>query len=98
MIAGAFLRPAPEYGLPLRIVIVAAAGIVLAQAANMRRYVWMILFVVVAGLFDPVFPVPFSHYISDLVSTFAIFLFFLSLELLKPKATLSAASTAGRVP
>jgi hypothetical protein len=76
LIGGAIFGSAPGYALLLRFVV----------AATIRRYVWMILFLVVAGLFNPVFPVPFSIYISSIVTTFALFLFFLSLELLKPES------------
>jgi flagellar biosynthesis protein FlhB len=86
LIGGAMFGSAPGYALLLRFVVVTASIVVLTQAATIRRYVWMILFLVVAGLFNPVFPVPFSIYISSIVSTFALFLFFLSLELLKPES------------
>src|SRR4029077_1484111 len=86
LIGGAIFRSAPGYALLLRFVVVAASIVVLTQAATVRRYVWMILFLVVAGLFNPVFPVSFSSYISSIVSTFALFLFFFSLELLKPES------------
>ena len=98
LIGGAFLRSLSFYGLVSQFVVVAAASVVLTQAATMRRYVWMTLFLVVAGLFNPVFPIPFSHYISDLVSTFAIFLFFFSLKFLQPKPRLSIVSITDRMP
>jgi hypothetical protein len=86
LMANAIFRSAPGYALLLRFVVVTASIVVLTQAATIRRYVWMILFLVVAGLFNPVFPVPFSRYVSGIVSTFAVFLFFFSLELLKPES------------
>jgi len=96
LIGGAFLRSAPDYAFLLRFVVAAASIVVLTQAATMRRYVWMILFLVVAGLFNPVFPVPFSRYISSIVSTFALFLFFFSLELLKPEPRLASIADSAR--
>jgi hypothetical protein len=98
LIGGAFLRSMPGYALLLQFVIVTAAVVVLSQAATMRRHVWLILFLVVAGLFNPVFPVPFSNYGFGIVSTFAAFLFFFSLELLKPKPRLSVASITDCTP
>ena len=65
LIGGAFLRSVSSYGLLSQFVVVAAAVVVLTQAASMRRYVWMTLFLLVAGLFNPVFPIPFSNYISN---------------------------------
>lgn len=85
LLGGAAFRTTRAYALPLSVVVVAAAIVVLSQAASMRRYVWLILFLVVACLFNPVFPVPFSNYAFGIASTFAAFLFFFSLELLKPK-------------
>ena len=98
LIGGSLLRSAPDYALPLQFAVVAAAVVVLTQAATMRRYVWMALFLVVACLFNPVVPVPFSSYISAVVSTFAVLLFFFSLELLKPRPRLSIASITDRMP
>jgi flagellar biosynthesis protein FlhB len=79
-------------------VVVAAAAVVLTQAAKMRQYIWMTLFLVVVCLFNPVFPVPFSSYIFGIVSIFAVILFFFSLELLRPKRRLSIASITDRMP
>jgi hypothetical protein len=98
LIGGAFLRPSHGYGFLLQFVVAAAAVVVLTQAATMHRHVWMILFLVVAGLFNPIFPVPFSNYIFAIASTFAVFLFFFSLEFLQPKPRLSIASITDRAP
>ena len=62
----------------------------------MRRYVWMTLFLVVACVLNPVFPLAFSNYMFAMVSTLAVLLFFFSLELLKPR--LSIASITDRMP
>lgn len=98
LIGGAFSRSLPDFGLLLQFVVVVAAVVVLTQAATMRRYVWMTLFLVVAGLFNPVFSVPFSKYVFGIASTFAVLLFFFSLELLQPKPRLSIASITDRMP
>jgi len=99
LIGGAFLRSMSlSYGVFSQIVVATAAVIVLVQAATMRRYLWMTLFLVVAWLFNPVFPVPFSSHLSNGVSTFAVFLFFFSLELLPPRHGLSIASITHRTP
>jgi uncharacterized protein DUF6804 len=84
LIGGACLRSASDYALPLQVVVAAAAVVILTQAATMRRYVWMALFLVVAALFNPVLPVPLSNYLFAIASSFAALLFFFSLELLKP--------------
>jgi Family of unknown function (DUF6804) len=98
LIGGALSRSLPGFGLVLQFVVAAAAVVVLTQAATMRRYVWMTLFLLVACLFNPVFPVPFSSYIFGMVSTLAVLLFFFSLQLLQPKPRLSIASITDRMP
>lgn len=75
-----------------QVVVVAAAAVVPTQAATMRRYVWMTLFLVVAGLFRPIFSVAFSNYVSRIASAFGVILFFFSLELLQSEPRLSIAS------
>jgi hypothetical protein len=98
LIGGALSRSLPGLGLVFQFAIAAAALIVLTQAAAMHRYVWMTLFLVVACLFNPVFPVAFSSYIFAMVSALAVLLFFFSLELLQPKPRLSIASITDRMP
>ena len=97
LIGVALSRSLPDATLPLQLVVTAAAIIVLIQAATMHRYVWMTLFFMVAYLFNPVFPVRLSNYMSGWATTFGALLFFLSLELLKPKPTLAIASIADRM-
>jgi signal transduction histidine kinase len=98
LIAGILSRPWPDFGLALRFVVVAAAFVVLVQALTMGRYVWTALFLVVAALFNPFFPVPFSNYAFGVASTSAVLLFFFSLRQLQPKPVLSIASITGRMP
>ena len=98
LITGALLRSASDYVLLSQFVVVASALVVLTQAATMRRYIWMSLFLVVAALFNPVISIPFSNYVFGIVSCFALLLFFFSLELLKPHPRLSIASIADRLP
>jgi len=98
LLGGILPQSLPDVGSVLHVVISTAAVIVLGQAASMRRYVWMTLFFLIACLFNPVFPLPFSgNYVTGIVTTYAAVLFFLSLELLTPKPTLSTASIADRI-
>jgi len=98
LIGAALSRSLPGFGIILQFVVAVAAVVVLTQAAKMRRYLWMTLFLIVACLFNPVFPVPFSQYASSMATTFAALLFFFSLELLKPTPRLSIASITDRMP
>jgi hypothetical protein len=98
LIAGLFATRLSGYATVLQFVVSAAAVVVLVQAAGMRRYLWMSLFIVAACLFNPVLPVHFSAQILSVVSTLTLLLFFFSLELLQPKARLSIASITDRMP
>lgn len=98
LIGFALSRSMPGFGLMLQFVVAAAAVIVLTQAATMRRFVWMSLFIIVACLFNPVIPVPFSIYVSGVVTMLAVLLFFFSLSMLKPKPRLSMASITDTTP
>lgn len=98
LIGGGFWYSVSSYRLLSQFVVVAAAATVLTQAARMRRYVWMTLFLLVVCLFNPVVPVPFSTYIFGIVSAFAVLLFFFSVELLQPRRRLSIASITDRMP
>jgi hypothetical protein len=97
LIGSEFLRPVALHGLS-HLVVLAAAAVVLTQAATMRRYVWMSLFLVVACLINPIFPIPFSPYMSAAVTTFAVLLFFFSVSLLRPTPRLSIPSITGGMP
>ena len=95
LIGGMFCRSLPDVGLISQFAIVAAATVVLIQAANAGHYVWMVLFAVVICLFSPILPVPFSGHISGAVT---LFLFFFSLQLSEPRPRLSLASISDRMP
>ncbi len=96
LMGSALSRSLPDIRLTLQLAVAAAAVIVLTQAAIMHRYIWMSLFVLVAGLFNPVFPISFSIYVSGVVTMMAGLLFFFSLELLQPRSRLSMASITDR--
>lgn len=95
---GLFWRPLGAYGTLLQFVVSTAAVVVLVQAAGVQRYVWMILFLLAACLFNPVVPLELSHRSFMEASILTVLLFFFSLELLQPKARLSIASITDRTP
>jgi hypothetical protein len=98
LVGGLFWHQFSNYDTFVQFVVSAAAIVVLVQAAGMRQYIWMSLFLLVAGLFNPVLPVGFSNYISTVVSTLTLLLFFLSVELLQPKRKLVLAPISHRMP
>lgn len=98
LIGSLFWHPFTGYITLLQFLVSAAAVAVLVQAAGMRRYGWMTLFLVTACLFNPVLPPEFSSQIFMVVSALTAVLFFFSLQLLQPKPRLSVASITDRVP
>jgi hypothetical protein len=92
LIVIAFTRSFPDAELLLSFVISAAAVVVLVQAANRRRFIWMGLFLAIACLFNPVIHVPLPEYVWRVVTAFTILIFFFSLALLKPEPKLSIAA------
>ena len=98
LMVGGFWYSVSSFRLVSGFVVAAAAAVVLTQAARMRRYVWMTMFLLVVCLFNPVIPIPFSSsYIFGMVSAFAVLLFFFSMELLQPKPRLSIDSITDRM-
>lgn len=98
LIGVAFSRSLPGLSTVFQFAVAAAAVVVLAQAARVGRSVWMILFLIVACLFNPVFPVQFSSYAFGVATAFAALLFFFSLVLLKPQPRLATAPVSDRRP
>ena len=98
LLGGSLARSLPNLGVVSQFLVSAAAIVVIVQAGNMGRYVWMSLFIIVAALFNPVFPIAYSNYVFALVSSFAMLLFFFSLELLRPRVRLSIPSITDRMP
>lgn len=98
LIGSGFWRSSPNLLVVSQFIITAAAAVVVTQAAIMRRYVWMGLFLTAACLFNPVVALPVSSYVSGLAGGFALLLFFFSLELLKPQPRMSIASITNHMP
>ena len=98
LIGGALSRSSPYLAPVLQFVVTAAAVVVLTQAATTRRYLWVALFLAVACVFNPFFPVPLYRYVFGVATMLSLLLFFFSLELLKPQHRLSIASITDRLP
>ena len=98
LVAGVFTRSAIGVAIILQLAVVVAAVIVLAQAVNLHRYAWVGSFLVIACLFNPVFPVPFSNIVFGAASASAALLFIGSLSALKTKPRLSITSITDMVP
>jgi hypothetical protein len=98
LVGGVLLRSSPYFGPVLQFLVTAAAVVVFTQAAATRRFVWMTLFLVVACVFNPFFPVPLVRYVFAVATMLSLLLFFFSLEQLKSQPRLSIASITDRTP
>ena len=96
---GALLwRSGVNYGTFLQFAVSAGALAVLAQAANLRRYLWMWAFVAVAFLFNPILPLTFATGFTTTVNATALVLFAVSLAAMKVTPRLSIVSITDRTP
>jgi hypothetical protein len=98
LFGGVFTRSETGLALILQFAVVAAAVVVLTQAATLHRYVGMTLFVLLACLFNPLFPIPFSNKGFWAASIIAAFCFMWSVRALKTKPQLSIASITDLLP
>ena len=76
----------------------AGAVVVMVQAARLRRYVWMSLFLLVAVIFNPALPVVLSRNAFLVFDVATLAMFGLSLAVLKTTPRLSIASITDRTP
>lgn len=98
LLAVAFWNSASPYQLALNVVVSAAAGVVVVQAFEAKRYRWGAAFTATALLFNPVLPVfSLSGRLSLFLVLACIALFAASLAL-KPQPLISMPSITNRTP
>jgi hypothetical protein len=98
-LAVAFWNSASPYQLALNVVVSAAAGVVVVQAFEAKRYRWGAAFIATALLFNPVLPVfSLSGRLSLFLVLACIALFAASLAALRPQPLLSMPSITNRTP
>ncbi len=94
-----FWRPFAQNRILLQYVVWAGAIMVFVQAVRVGKYLWIGLFLAVAGLFNPIRPVAFSPTISLVLNAITLILFMVSLGRgLETKPRLSVASITDRTP
>ena len=94
-----FWQPFAENRILLQYVVWAGAIMVFAQAVRAGKYLWIALFLAVAGLFNPIRPVAFSPSVSLVLDAIILILFVVSLGRgLETKPRLSIASITDRTP
>ena len=94
-----FWRSAQDFRLELDLVVCVAAGIVMAQAYQARKYNWAAGFLTIALIFNPLAPVfrPVGGIGLSIVA-FCIVPFVMSLVELRPRPIMSMPSITDRNP
>ncbi len=83
LLGSMFWRPFADHRSLMLFVVSVEAIVVCVQAAGIRDYLAMSIFLAIAGVFNPVVPVNFPTEIGMVVSTIAVILFIASPEILK---------------
>lgn len=91
-------RPLADHRALLQLPVSAAAIAGCVQAAGIRDYVVLPIFLLIACVYNPFLPVRFSGEIWMVVSSLTAALFFISPEILKPQPKPAAALTVGPRP
>jgi len=79
--------------------VVCAAAVVTAwQAIRVRKYGWLLVFIGIAALFNPLLPLLFSRAAFMMVYVACLAMFLLSLRMAVPPPRLSMASITDRTP
>jgi len=91
-------RPSDSRALVAGFVVCAGAIVAMLQATRVRKYGWILAFLAIAVLFNPLVPMVFSRsaYLTLYVGCLATFL--LSLGMATPVPRLSMASITDRTP
>jgi hypothetical protein len=92
LLVGIFWRLSPNLRIYLDFVIAAGALFVLVQAASLRKYWWIVAFLTIACLFNPIQAVRFSSEVLVTVQVMSVALFAISLHLLRTNPRMTIAS------
>ena len=90
--------PSTNYLIGLQFVVCLGACVVFSQALQSRKAAWMLAFVAVAVLFNPILPVALSRNYSVVLDCLSLGLFGASLPFLKSPLQLSIPSITDRTP
>jgi hypothetical protein len=78
--------------------VCAAAVVTMVQASRVRKYGWVLAFLAITVLFNPLVPMVFSRTVFLLLYLGCLATFLLSLRMVLPAARLSMASITDRTP
>lgn len=87
-----------NYEVLLSFLVCVAALVVVGQAIQLKNYIWIVVFLAICALFNPVFPVTMSPKFHLLANIVCAGLFASSLLLLKTLPQMSIASITDRTP
>lgn len=88
----------PNYAALLSFFVCVAALVVVGQAIQSRKLMWIAIFIAVCAVFNPVFPVAMSRNIYLVTDIVCAALFASSLALLKTMPQMSILSITDRTP
>lgn len=98
LLGGIFWRPFADHRTLVQLVVSAEAIVICVQAARIRDYLVMSIFLVTACVFNPVVPLGFPNEIWVVVSTITAILFITSPEILKDQSRSFVPPIADRPP
>ncbi|HXF15192.1 MAG TPA: DUF6804 family protein [Terriglobales bacterium] len=94
----ALFSKSPNYATLLSFFVCVAALVVVGQAIQSRNPIWILIFVAICALFNPVFPVAMSRNVYLITDIICAALFASSLALVKTMPRMSILSITDRTP
>jgi hypothetical protein len=91
-------RPTASYQVLLEILVCVSALLVVTQAVGAGKYFWVVGFVAIAVLFNPVVPLALSRKAFLWLGSVSLLTFLVSLVVLKRHPILSVPSITNRTP
>jgi|SRR6185312_6475069 hypothetical protein len=98
LVIGIFWRMSFDHLSYLNFAITLAAALVVVQAASLRQYWWVVSFVAIACLFNPILPIEFSSTIMVGLQVISAAIFAVSLIFLHTTPTMTIDSITGANP
>ncbi len=98
LLGGIFWRPFADHRTFVHLVVSAEAIVICVQAARIRDYLAMSIFLAIACVFNPVVPIVFPNEIGMVVSAITAILFITSPEILKAQPRSFVLPIADRPP
>lgn len=98
LLMAALAQPAGAYQVALEFVVCVCSVVASWEAARARKYLWLVVFGVIAILFNPIVPVALSHATFIGVDLATMLIFLTSLVVVHVRPRLSMPSITSRTP